>query len=92
MSNSHSPRYIGTNPKGVREEPLGTYAFKTADGSANRAVIGNDGVETVGLLIHPTTLGTGSETITVDANQGAVVVGPITVNCTLTVNGPLRVI
>ena len=55
-------------------------------------MIGNDGVETVGLLLHPTTLGTGSETITVDANQGAVVVGPITVNCTLTVNGTLRVI
>ena len=92
MSISHSPRYIGTNPLGVREEPNGTYSFKTADGAANRAVIGNDGVEAVGLLIHPTTLGTGSETITVDATQGSVMAGPITINCTLTVNGQLRVI
>ena len=92
MSNSHSPRYIGTKPLGVREEPNGTYSFKTADGAANRAVIGNDGIENSGLFINKSTLGTGSETITVASDEGAYMVGPVTVNCTLTVNGTLRVI
>jgi hypothetical protein len=92
MSISHSPRYIGTNPLGVREEPNGTYSFKTADGAANRAIIGNDGIENSGLFINKSTLGTGSETITVASDEGAYMVGPITVNCTLTVNGTLRVI
>ena len=92
MSNSHSPRYIGTKPLGVREEPNGTYSFKTADGAANRAIIGNDGIENSGLFINKSTLGTGSETITVASDEGAYMVGPVTVNCTLTVNGTLRVI
>lgn len=92
MSTSHSPRYIGTKPLGVREEPNGTYSFKTADGAANRAVIGNDGIENSGLFINKSTLGTGSETITVASDEGAYMVGPVTVNCTLTVNGTLRVI
>jgi len=92
MSMSHSPRYIGTKPLGVREEPNGTYAFKTADGTADRAIIGNDGIENSALFINKDTLGTGSETITVAANEGAYMVGPVTVNCTLTVNGTLRVI
>ena len=90
MSMSHSPRYIGTKPLGVREEPNGTYAFKTADGTADRAVIGNDGIENSALFINKDTLGTGSETITVASN--AYMVGPVTVNCTLTVNGTLRVV
>lgn len=92
MSTSHSPRYIGTKPLGVREEPNGTYSFKTADGAANRAIIGNDGIENSGLFINKSTLGTGSETITVASDEGAYMVGPVTVNCTLTVNGTLRVI
>ena len=93
MSNSRNyPKYIGVNPNSIREEPQGSYTFKSPVGQTDRALINVDGVESTGLLIHPTVLGTGSEVLQIDANQAAVVAGPITINCSLTVNGTLRVV
>lgn len=85
------PKYIGVNPNGIREEN-GSYTFKSPAGQTDRALINVDGVESTGLLIHPTVLGTGSEVLQIDVNQAAVVAGPITINCSLTVNGTLRVV
>ena len=51
-----------------------------------------DGVDNERLYLQNSTLGTGNETITVDADQNCLIMGPITINCTLVVNGTVKII
>lgn len=61
-------------------------------GDHRKARITGDGLETNFLVLHNSTIGTGVETISIDTDQAAVLVGPVTVNCTMVVDGTLRII
>lgn len=53
----------------------------------------SEGYETIGMFIHSQTLGnSASDILVIDAGQGAVMAGPVTLNCTLTVNGTLTIV
>ena len=65
----------------------------SGEGSHEEAQRTQDGIEVnSGLMLHKSTLGTGSETYTVDADQNGVLCGPVTINCTLTVLGTLTIV
>ena len=51
-----------------------------------------DGIENEKLYINAKTVGTGNESITIDSDQNCLIMGPVTFNCTLTINGTLKVI
>lgn len=51
-----------------------------------------DGLDNERLYLQNSTLGTGVETLTVDADQNCLIMGPITVNCTLVINGTVKII
>jgi hypothetical protein len=51
-----------------------------------------DGIENNKLYINSKTIGTGNENLVIDADQNCLVMGPVTINATLTINGTLKVI
>jgi len=51
-----------------------------------------DGVENNFMYLNAQTIGTGTETVTIDADQNCLIMGPVTFNCTLVVNGTLKVV
>ena len=51
-----------------------------------------DGFDNERLYLQNSTLGTGVETLTVDTDQNCLIMGPITINCTLVVNGTVKII
>tara|TARA_Y100000816_G_C26083894_1_gene571668 strand:- start:859 stop:1080 length:222 start_codon:yes stop_codon:yes gene_type:complete len=51
-----------------------------------------DGLENNFMYLNAKTVGTGTESIAVDSDQNCLIMGPVTFNCTLTINGTLKVI
>jgi len=51
-----------------------------------------DGIENDKFYINSKTIGTGNESLAIDSDQNCLVMGPVTINCTLTINGTLKVI
>jgi len=51
-----------------------------------------DGIENNFMYLNAKTLGTGTESLTIDADQNCLIMGPVTFNCSLTINGTLKVI
>ncbi len=51
-----------------------------------------DGIHNEKLYLSPKTLGDGTETITIDSDQNCLLMGPCTINCTLVINGTMKVI
>tara|TARA_Y100000004_G_scaffold129504_1_gene145995 strand:- start:158 stop:382 length:225 start_codon:yes stop_codon:yes gene_type:complete len=51
-----------------------------------------DGVENNFIYLNAKTVGTGVETVNIDSDQNCLIMGPVTFNCTLTINGTLKVI
>ena len=49
-------------------------------------------IYTMELYINSKTIGTGNESLVIDADQNCLVMGPVTINATLTINGTLKVI
>ena len=61
-------------------------------GNESHMVVTGDGVENAFLYVGAKTIGTGTETVTIDSDQNALVMGPVTFNCSLAINGSLKVI
>ena len=61
-------------------------------GNNNTIMMTQDGVENERLSLSAKTIGTGTESLTIDADQNCLMMGPVTINCTLTINGTLKVI
>ena len=61
-------------------------------GKAQDMAMTVDGLENKLLWLGPQTLGTGNETVTIDSDQNALIMGPVTFNCSLAINGSLKVI
>ncbi len=51
-----------------------------------------DGLENNFMYLNAKTVGTGTESIAIDSDQNCLIMGPVTFNCTLTINGTLKVI
>ena len=51
-----------------------------------------DGLENNFMYLNAKTVGTGTELIAIDSDQNCLIMGPVTFNCTLTINGTLKVI
>ena len=51
-----------------------------------------DGLENSFMYLNAKTVGTGTESIAIDSDQNCLIMGPVTFNCTLTINGTLKVI
>ena len=51
-----------------------------------------DGLENNFMYLNAKTIGTGTESIAIDSDQNCLIMGPVTFNCTLTINGTLKVI
>ena len=51
-----------------------------------------DGLENNFMYLNAKTVGTGTESIAIDSDQNCLIMGPVTFNCTLTINGTLKVV
>ena len=51
-----------------------------------------DGVHNELLYLSNKTIGTGNETLTIDADQNCLLMGPVVINCSLTIKGNMKVI
>ena len=51
-----------------------------------------DGLENNFMYLNAKIVGTGTESIAIDSDQNCLIMGPVTFNCTLTINGTLKVI
>jgi len=62
------------------------------DGGNHRHTVNtSDGIENNFLYLNAKTVGTGTETVNIDSDQNCLIMGPVTFNCTLVVNGTLKV-
>ena len=61
-------------------------------GNNDTIMMTKDGVENERMFLSAKTIGTGTESITIDSDQNCLIMGPVTFNCTLTINGTLKVI
>ena len=61
-------------------------------GNDLHANLTTDGIENNFMYLNAKTLGTGTESLTIDADQNCLIMGPVTFNCSLTINGTLKVI
>ena len=61
-------------------------------GNETTSTLTQDGIENNFMYLNAKTIGTGTESIAIDSDQNCLVMGPVTFNCTLTINGTLKVV